>query len=1059
MQEGEPWDVEAITAKWQERWWKAGIHKAERRGEQPWIKGEPTSTQDMVTLRDGRRVPWWEAPTVEEAHGSADDAPPIERQDLRLREIGAKGLAPSRSEAHGGPKAAHGEAGAQRSGAPASPKPTYFIHFAYPGISGYLHVGHMRGFTYTDVFARYKRMTGHNVLFPAGFHASGIPAVAFAAEVKRGEKDEYLRANGYTGAISKLTDARAVVDYFAHVYTNDYWKKFGFLIDERRNCTTIDPSYSKFIQWQFRALKAKGYLIEKPHYAPYCPVSGPVAVDKSETDIKQGGSAEILEYTVLKFVLPRGVVRDERIIIPCATLRPETVYGCTNVWMHPGSEYHLVRVWEDGAVKESDPSELWLVSAAGRRKLEWQFERAEALGQRIHARDLLGQNVRSPLAPDGGREVPIVAGTFVDPDVATGIVMSVPGHAPFDYAAYRDAGLLEKLGPPPQIATVEGYAGLPAKIACERHHVRDQGDRAALEAATDEVYADEFNKGVLSAACGPYAGKRIKAVKDEVKADFLAQGKARILRQFSQLVISRAGEVVDIKRVPDQDFIHYADKEWTERSKAHAATMDIHPGRYKDEIPNVLDWFGDRACVRRGSWLGTEFPFKPGWIVEPIADSTFYPWFYIVQRYLKSEWNPEPPGGGIRPEELTDAFFDHAFNGKGPPARPLWDEVRKDVLYWGPVDLNLGGKEHQTVHFPVYIMNQVALLEDSRLWPRGIFVNWWVTQKAGAKISKSKGGAEPIPGAVKRYGVDAMRLYYCHVGSPHVDIEWDPDLVFTYRSHVERLTRICDEALATHGEPGVMDEWLTAAFADALIQAHEAYGRYDLRTAATALVYTVPELLRWYARRGGINGTLLRDVVRAWAVALCPMVPHLAEEMHERAGGKGLCSAARFGKPNPGPSIYLAREEYLRAVLDDILTVRKLAGIGTPTALTLYTTPGWKRNLATKALAMTAAAGGKFPMGDFMAHVMKDPDMRALGKDVQNYAGKLPAQVQQFTPAQRAMLSEGADEAAILRTASAFLAAELGVPSVDVFAADDAAAPQHPKRAVAAPLKPGIALQ
>ncbi len=995
MQEGAPWDFAAITAKWQERWWKAGIHKADRRGEQPWIKGPAKPPADVVA--------------------AASNA--------------------------------------------ATSKPTFFIHFAYPGISGFLHVGHMRGFTYTDVFARYKRMTGHNVLFPAGFHASGIPAVAFAAEVKRGEKDEYLRANGYTGPIANLADARAVVDYFARIYTNDYWKKFGFLIDERRNCTTIDPAYSKFIQWQFRALKAKGYLIEKPHYAPYCPVSGPVAVDKSETDIKQGGSAEIMEYTVLKFLLPRGVVREESIILPCATLRPETVYGCTNVWIHPETDYQLVRVWNDGAVQDKDPSELWLVSAAGRRKLEWQFERAEALGQRIHARDLLGYNVRSPLAAEGGgAEVPILGGTFVDPDIATGIVMSVPGHAPFDYAAYRDAGLIAKLGEPPQIATVEGYAGLPAKIACDRHQVKHQTDRDKLEAATEEVYSDEFNKGILNDLCGPYAGKRIKAVKDTIKADFTAHGHARILRQFSQLVISRAGEVVDIKRVPDQDFIHYADKEWTEKAKAHAAGMAIHPSRYKDEIANVLDWFGDRACVRRGSWLGTEFPFKPGWIIEPIADSTFYPWFYVVQRYLRSEWNPEPPGGGLKQDELTDAFFDHVFNGKGHAARPLWDDVRKDVLYWGPVDMNLGGKEHQTVHFPVYVMNQVALLDDTRLWPRGIFVNWWVTQKAGAKISKSKGGAEPIPGAAQRYGVDAMRLYYCHVGSPFVDIEWDPDLVFTYRSRLERLARACDDALAATGSEGPMDDWLRVAFADAIAIAHDAYGACDLRTAATTLAFTVPETIKWYARRGGANKALLQQVIREWAVALCPIVPHLAEEMFERAHGEGLCSVSRFTKPEPGPSMFLAQEEYLRAVIDDVQTVRRLAGLADARSLVFYTTPAWKRDLAAKAIRMGAAAGGKFPMSAFMGEIMKDPAMRALGKDVQNYAGKLPTQVTQFTLAQRALVSLGADEAGILRQAAAFLADELAVATVEVFAADDPAAPPHAKRAVAAPLKPGIAL-
>ena len=61
----------------------------------------------------------------------------------------------------------------------------FFIHFAYPGVSGYLHVGHMRGFTYCDVIARYKRMKGYDVLFPAGFHASGIPSIGFAKKVER----------------------------------------------------------------------------------------------------------------------------------------------------------------------------------------------------------------------------------------------------------------------------------------------------------------------------------------------------------------------------------------------------------------------------------------------------------------------------------------------------------------------------------------------------------------------------------------------------------------------------------------------------------------------------------------------------------------------------------------------------------------------------------------------------------------------------------------------------------------------------------------------------------
>ncbi|HUR24696.1 MAG TPA: leucine--tRNA ligase [Candidatus Thermoplasmatota archaeon] len=1009
------WDLEAITAKWQERWWQAKAHHAER-------------PRDAV-------VPWW---------ASADrDGPSLA--------AGSAG-----TTAQGLP--ADERSGAVNDGLSLRSKPSFWIHFAYPGISGYLHVGHMRGFTYSDVLARYKRMMGHKVLFPAGFHASGIPAVAFAAEVRRGEKDEYLRSNGYTGDIAELADPRKVVDYFAHVYTHDYWKKFGFLIDDRRNCTTIEPGYSRFIQWQFRRLHDKGYLIQKPHYAPFCPVAGPVAVDKSETDIKQGGAAEVLEFVALKFQLPAGTVFDEPVILPCATLRPETVFGATNVWIHPNESYELVRVWEDGAVGAGDATEVWLVSKQGRTKLEWQFERAEALHKTVLGKDLVGETV---LAPVTGKQVPVVAGNFVQPLIATGVVMSVPGHAPFDYAAYMDAGLDKTLGEPPQIVKVDGYDGLPARVAVRKHKITNQGDRGQLETATEELYADEFNKGVLTEACGPYAGKRIKAVKDQVKTDILTAHAARVIRQFSEPVVSRAGELVDIKRVPDQDFIHYADPEWTALAKDHAKAMTVLPQRYSDDLPNVLDWFGDRACVRRGAWLGTEFPFKPGWIIEPIADSTFYSWYYLVSLYVND--------GRLTVTDLTDAFFDYIFNAKGatadggPPAEAgddaeLWRDIRRDVLYWGPVDVNLGGKEHQTVHFPVYIMNNVALMREPKLWPRGIFVNWWVTQKAGAKISKSKGGAEPIPGAAKKYGVDAMRLYYCHVGSPHVDIEWDPDIVFDYRRHVERIIRATEDALTATGQPAPIDGWLKAAFGQVLANATKAYEAYDLRTAATELVYTVPELLRWYERRGGADGQMLRVLVRDWSKALLPILPHVAEEMHERAGGKGLATDAHFPVPAPADPLALAVEEYLKAVLDDIQTVRKLANIEQPASLALFTTPNWKRELSAKAVRMAAASGGKFPMGQFMQESMADPHLRTLGKFVQAFTSKLPSQVTQFTPAQKTLLLSDADEAQILQGAAEFLAREVGVAAVQVYRADQPSAPEHPKKGVAAPLKPGIAL-
>ncbi|MDG6220359.1 MAG: class I tRNA ligase family protein, partial [Candidatus Thermoplasmatota archaeon] len=77
-------------------------------------------------------------------------------------------------------------------------KPKFFLIFAYPGVSGYLHVGHMRGFTYSDVICRYKRMRGFNVLFPVGSHATGNVSVTFAKKVRDGDPAwlQYLRDNG-----------------------------------------------------------------------------------------------------------------------------------------------------------------------------------------------------------------------------------------------------------------------------------------------------------------------------------------------------------------------------------------------------------------------------------------------------------------------------------------------------------------------------------------------------------------------------------------------------------------------------------------------------------------------------------------------------------------------------------------------------------------------------------------------------------------------------------------------------------------------------------------------
>ncbi|HLE47264.1 MAG TPA: class I tRNA ligase family protein, partial [Candidatus Thermoplasmatota archaeon] len=508
----------------------------------------------------------------------------------------------------------------------------FLLHFAYPGISGYLHVGHMRGFTYSDVFCRFHRMTGHRVFFPAGFHASGIPSVGLARRVERADAGtlEYLRNNGCPPEqIPKLKDPNEVVRYFSQIYADDYWRRFGFLIDWRSLCNTIDPGYNRFIRWQFKQLHERGLLVQKPHYAPFCPVDGAVAVDASETDISKGGSAEIQDFTLVLYRLANGDV------LPCATLRPETTFGVTNLWVNPDATYKRIAVG----------STNWILSDVAAQKIQGQRNdvKDSTPWASTLARDLLKQEATNPLT---GNKIPILPAPFVDPNRATGIVMSVPGHAPFDWQALREAR--------PEIAPIviiknPKEKGVPAEEAVKRHGAKSQQDKAALDAATEEVYSDEFHHGEMMPNTGALAGLKVRDAKEKVKPLLEAKNAMATMQDFDQDVVCRCGNPVYIRQVPDQWFIHYADQPLTDRSKEHAGQMRIFPDEYQRDMPGTLDWFGDRACIRRGSWLGTEFPYKAGWIIEPISDSTLYPAYYIVSPYVNAK--------RIKPDELTDAFF------------------------------------------------------------------------------------------------------------------------------------------------------------------------------------------------------------------------------------------------------------------------------------------------------------------------------------------------------------------------------------------------------------------
>ncbi|MFH1451946.1 MAG: leucine--tRNA ligase [archaeon] len=755
-------------------------------------------------------------------------------------------------------------------------KEKFFMIFAYPGISGYQHVGHMRGYSYTDIICRFKRMKGFNVLFPAGTHASGNQAIVFANKVKNNDKDwiKYLKRNGCkSSTIKTLTTPKKIVEYFNKVYRKDFWKKFGFSYDDTRFTSSIYPDYNKFIEWQFNKLKDNNLLIQKPYFATACPSCGPVAVDASETDISSGGSAEKLEYTLLKFKF-----KDKFLV--AATLRPETIFGQTNLWVNPKIELVEVKV----------ENEIWIMSKKAYDKLKYQKDNLKLLGK--FEENLIGRTI---LAPGIKKEIMILPSAFIDENIGSGIVTCVPSDAPYDFAALEDLKLSEneitKYGLDfekvraikiiPIIKTKKYGENAGVKVVMDSK-IRSQNDER-LEALTQEVYKEGFHSGVLLDNCGGYSGMKVIEAKDKIKEELVKFGDADTMYDLSEEVICRCGKKVMIKKIDDQWFIKYSDKDLTEKSKEHAKHMNIHPKQYSDNFPKVLDWFQDRACARMGNWIGTKLPFDKRWIVEPISDSTLYPIYYLVSKYYNEK--------KIKLKEMDEKFFDYVFLGKGKAKNKIWAKVRKDVEYWYPLDVNLGGKEHQTVHFPVFLMNHVGILPE-KMWPKGIFVNYWIVGK-GSKISKSKGGAQPIPEAIEKYGVDSMRLYYSHIAGPEFDVIWDEKIVFDYRRNLERIYNLIIESIGKNSlEEGESESELLIKMNRELKVIEVAISSFDLRTAANSAFFILSTHFKKYLQDGGKNKKIINDFVKKWIRVMAPFCPHISEELWEKIEEKGFVSEA-----------------------------------------------------------------------------------------------------------------------------------------------------------------------
>lgn len=949
----------------------------------------------------------------------------------------------------------------------ADPDPSlkkYFVTVAYPYPNSPQHIGHGRTYTLADAHARYMRMKGYNVLFPMGFHYTGTPILGMSRRVAAGDKDLLdTFHNVYKLAddvIATFVEPVKIASYF-HNEIKQGMKEMGYSMDWRREFTTIDRIYSKFISWQFRTLQKKGLIVQGSHPVGWCPRDqNPVSQHDTMGDVEP----DFTEYVLVKFV----AVAHDGLVVPAATLRPETLFGVTNMWVNPEVEYVEARV---------DGGERWVVSKEAARKLEF-LNHAIEIVKTIKGSEMVGWQLANPL---NDARVPMYPASFVEADSGTGIVMSVPAHAPYDYQALadlkNDAAMREKydiatVAEPVKIIESEGYpSGIPAAEAIDKVPASNNNDNAdRLEKATGDLYSHEFYKGRMMQNAGKYAGKQVSVAKEELKAEIASAGLTSVMYELTNKPVRcRCGAECVVKLLSDQWFLNYGDKDWKALAHECIQNMDIVPPDIRQEFDYVIDWLRERACARK-SGLGTKLPWDPEWIIESLSDSVIYMAYYTIAKYVND--------GTISPdaETISDSFFDYVLFGRGDGKAvakdscvPEIEKIRAEFQYFYPVDSRHSGRDLVPNHLSFFIFNHVAIFGREN-WPRQIVVNGSVLME-GKKMSKSLGNIIPLRAAIREHGADTIRLAML----VSAEILQDADFSFdTARGIKSKLAGIFEMAGrvkdAVHAPPEqVEDRWLASRLVRAAAQTAESMDRLRVRESIHHILYALEQDLHWYDRRVRAKGredspavlSALQECVRVQVQMLAPFAPFTAEEVWERLGGKEMITEAGWPSTDESRLDAVAEEsEFLvQGLIADIANIVKVTKI-TPKKIVIYAGAGWKGHAYRTVLENIAA--GRTNFGDMMKQLIANPETSRMIKSDPNLVKKMQDDILS-TPIEarnRRTALANFDEVLAIKDAAGLLSQEFSGAEILVYAEDDASKyDPKAKSKFARPFKPAVYME
>ncbi|GHT57841.1 leucine--tRNA ligase [Spirochaetia bacterium] len=691
--------------------------------------------------------------------------------------------------------------------------------FPYPSAQG-LHVGHPEGYTATDIYCRFLRMKGFNVLHPMGFDAFGLPAENYAIKVK---------------AHPSATTAANVARF------TDQIKSLGFSYDWDRMVNTTDPEYYKWTQWIFLKLFEKGLAYEAETPINWCPSCKTGLANEEVKDgccdrcgtpvtrkpirqwiLKITAYAERLLEDLdgldwpepVKMMQRNWIGRSEGAnvtfkidghsdTLEIYTTRPDTLFGVTYMVLAP--EHPLVEKLTTAAQKPA--VDAYLDAAAKKSDLE----RTDLA--KVKTGVFSGAFAVNPV---NNEKIPVWIADYVLISYGTGAIMAVPAHDERDWEFARTFNLPIKL-------VVSGEKPAPGK------------DYSAEPAECTVADGWAVNSGQFN-------GLPTSETKEKVCAWVEEQGfgKKAVNYKLRDWIFSRQrywGEPIPVVHCDTCGIVPVPESELPLRLpdvQSYAPT-----GTGESPLAGIAEWV-NTGCPKCGKPAKRETNTMPQW-----AGSC---WYYL--RYL-------------------DPKNSNAFAAK------------EKIEYWAPVDLYVGGVEHAVLHllysrFWHKVLYDFGLVNTKEPFQR-LVNQGMILGEDNQKMSKSRGNVINPDDIVKEFGADSMRVYEMFMGPLEVSKPWITAGLIGVSRFLERLWAIGEKPV---GEAVPINDGNQA---ELLRLMHKTIKKVSDDTESLNFNTAISQMMIYsneLAKLPEVPRALWEPLVQL----IAPYAPHLGEELWQKLG-------------------------------------------------------------------------------------------------------------------------------------------------------------------------------